>query len=42
VNLLHFLLVLLKNHQGVVIYVDDFLNFFAFLVISSKNFDVFV
>lgn len=41
-NLLHFLLVLLKNYQGAVVYVNDFLNFFAFLVTSSKNLDVFV
>jgi len=42
VNLLHFLLVLLKNYQAVVIYVDNLLNFFAFLVVSFKNLGVFV
>lgn len=41
-NLLHFLLVLLKNYQRVVVYVNNFLNFFALLVTSSKSLDVFV
>ena len=41
-NLLHSLLLLLKNYERAVVYVYDFLNFFALLVISSKSLNVFV